>query len=855
MLPEQASASSGEIGSFPVCLTGNCGLVDGGGNWIVKPDYAKLQASGPYWVAHRQSGLVGLLDAQGKTLIPPRFRSIGRFVDGLAPAQGIESENYGFIRPDGSWAIEPRFWHANPFSEGVALVSLGRPGSEDGFAEFIDREGKAVFGTRFSNENNVEEFVNGLARVSVKGKEGSSGQVLINRAGKIVVAPHPDQNIELGRDGVAVVRRDNRFRLIDGTGRTLFEVSGEESYLGLLGEGLASFERPGKGMGLVDVRSGRIVAGPIAAWSGIGKFSEGLASLQLRLPGKGGEYRAGYIDRSGKLVIPTKFGSAEEFRGGVALVDEGDGRSGLIDRSGNWLHKPREGLAAYRTFADELAGRTDLDNLVRFEWRDANGQETAVAYPPEKAEGERMADLQPILELLAGGRRPVASLRRHPCGVQVVVNARGERIWPENLIGQCAEKQLADVLERDEEKLSAPARAAYREERKRIARHEAEWSQEVRVRDRYTGSLEEMMTARLYPAKAKRDAALKRLIENAGWITGEAEVALLDSVRIKLPPGLKLLTTDRVAALREQRDALYRKSLPSPPALVELWAQREAGTITREEFDKREAQIRRLFPEVFTAEREEATPGKTPAVPVPTAFLADSEDRWQATVVFYDVGHMTLDSHSLPDAEALLDTLRTYGFWRNNGGLSSKITSYSTYSWVAEPRIDKEPGTLTWAFKHSTISTTGYGSGVQAGIARLGRTGIALVNVSWQGPFAASLAETYFDSVVAAAQQIEFAPGHRYGDFRQGDPEVADTPAKLITGNPPESLEAFGEAVRSSIARDEAKRRGAVLSGGIEILGILIAVVVPAVGGWQYRRQRRTDTGGKAIGRNRQRRG
>jgi len=43
-------------------------------------------------------------------------------------------------------------------------------------------------------------------------------------------------------------------------------------------------------------------------------FSEGLAAVRV-----GGKW--GYIDRSGKMVIPPRFLRAEPFRGGLAVVD------------------------------------------------------------------------------------------------------------------------------------------------------------------------------------------------------------------------------------------------------------------------------------------------------------------------------------------------------------------------------------------------------------------------------------------------------------------------------------------------------------------------------------------------------
>ena len=76
-----------------------------------------------------------------------------------------------------------------------------------------------------------------------------------------------------------------------------------------------------------------------------GPFSEGLAAVQ---PAAGaGDYRWGYIDREGMLVIPALFREAEPFRpGGLALVelDEAGTEHAYIDLSGHvvyqWVSPP-----------------------------------------------------------------------------------------------------------------------------------------------------------------------------------------------------------------------------------------------------------------------------------------------------------------------------------------------------------------------------------------------------------------------------------------------------------------------------------------------------------------------------------
>lgn len=63
---------------------------------------------------------------------------------------------------------------------------------------------------------------------------------------------------------------------------------------------------------------------------GIGYFNEGLA--QLWVYGTGGT-KTGYIDKTGKVVIPAEYGTTGKFSEGLASVEK-DGKFGFIDKTG-----------------------------------------------------------------------------------------------------------------------------------------------------------------------------------------------------------------------------------------------------------------------------------------------------------------------------------------------------------------------------------------------------------------------------------------------------------------------------------------------------------------------------------------
>ncbi|WP_201583313.1 WG repeat-containing protein [Psychrobacter jeotgali] len=84
-------------------------------------------------------------------------------------------------------------------------------------------------------------------------------------------------------------------------------------------------------------------------------FSEGLLAVH-----KDGKY--GYIDTSGKQVIPYRYKDATDFKDGVAVVSQGD-KYGVIDKSGktvvpfrfDWLDGYSDDMAKYRKNTDHDA--------------------------------------------------------------------------------------------------------------------------------------------------------------------------------------------------------------------------------------------------------------------------------------------------------------------------------------------------------------------------------------------------------------------------------------------------------------------------------------------------------------------
>ncbi len=333
--------------------------------------------------------------------------TFSRFSEGLCTASmpfcdempGFMRDRSVYLRPDGSFlANYGTFYHASDFSEGLAAVDVKKrsffprelPDMRHGFDgdwSFIDLNGDRKFGSY----GLVQNFSQGLAAVRPKDSlywqfvdrcgvtkiEGPYSEVssfaqnraavcvddkwgLIDKSGKMILAPVYDQEIRQFHEGLAAVAvpEDNRIDYLNADGKIQFSLSrhfpepinfrsferGASEYVATkadtnppgrpldlnydVSEGLVVIEKNGK-FGYGDV-SGRTIIAP--RFDYCWPFVEGRARIFQRSFGKG---HFGFIDRSGNEVVPCKYVAAHDFSEGLAVVAAYDAdHSEYIDYSG-----------------------------------------------------------------------------------------------------------------------------------------------------------------------------------------------------------------------------------------------------------------------------------------------------------------------------------------------------------------------------------------------------------------------------------------------------------------------------------------------------------------------------------------
>lgn len=249
------------------------GYIDSDGEAVIDYiyDYAGFFTDGTAVVM--LNDLYGLIGLDGKIIINPQYDYIGSFSEGLAHVVQYDGDgvkhgfinkegevfykeflnnntgnyhdglavfekdfNFGYVNASGDIIIQPIYFMAYDFSEGLAVVA-----NEDDKHGFIDTNGNLVIPFQF--EHNMEGtylyegFSEGLAAVCVDGKFG-----YINQKGDFFIEPVYDY-AERFSDGVALVLADGLYGYIDLKGKYVIEP--QFAYASSFYNGYAFVRKPG----------------------------------------------------------------------------------------------------------------------------------------------------------------------------------------------------------------------------------------------------------------------------------------------------------------------------------------------------------------------------------------------------------------------------------------------------------------------------------------------------------------------------------------------------------------------------------------------------------------------------------
>jgi hypothetical protein len=237
----------------------------------------------------------------------------------LYPAIQPSSSKWGYIDSNGAWVIQPTYWAAGYFSEHRAGVKLDPTKYEYGF---IDETGKLVLPAVYSYnaDRGFPEFSGGFARVQ---RNSDMADVIIDINGKVTFTA--DKSGSLGSPS-------------EGAFQYCLNVLDKEKHT----------------CGHID-GNGKPVTPQMPSLNQIADFSDGLAMITSP------EMKRGFIDKTGKVVIPMTLDAATEFGSGRSLVDPGDKKCVYYDKTGKVAIPGPFDCDKSGPFIDGLASATTID--------------------------------------------------------------------------------------------------------------------------------------------------------------------------------------------------------------------------------------------------------------------------------------------------------------------------------------------------------------------------------------------------------------------------------------------------------------------------------------------------------------
>jgi len=332
----------------PVPMGRAYGIIDKTGEVVVPPACSQVSRFGD-WVSLERDGKQGFANLRTKQSTGLIFESGQGFFNvplfSLGPEPVVQHGKYGYVDPKGQAVIPFRYEIAGRFTEdGLAVVKV------DGKYGYIDRRGDFVIPPRFdwaSSFATAQE--DELALVKIGGKSG-----YIDRHGELVIPPQFDVALGFNADGLAGVKIGNLWGAIDRRGR--LAIPAKFDTLSLPPHGGLVIVRSNGRAGAVDTHGRIVVSLKFADVEPFGQNGLAAASLDvhpLALAGQSGHW--GFIDRTGRFVVPPIYSSVSHFE------DE--------------QYRSDFGYAAFRAPLNLAAARSvDADGVETTNYIDQRGQ-------------------------------------------------------------------------------------------------------------------------------------------------------------------------------------------------------------------------------------------------------------------------------------------------------------------------------------------------------------------------------------------------------------------------------------------------------------------------------------------------
>ncbi len=318
---------------YPVIVGGKLSFIDKTGKVVLKTqlntESFTMFSDGyaPYVSMVNKVKHYGLMDASGKVVIEPIYDAMSFPTEGKCSV--MKNGKWGYIDTTGKKLTEFIYDQAWPFEGGRALVMLGD--FDTGKYGMIDLKGNYVLKPEYAV---ITEFSEGFVKVSAEwGKCGFA-----DTTGEIVIAMVYSDVMKFteGLAAVKVTESDDGWAYINTKGELAIDMQFAEAYP--FSDGLAAVGKKienavnveaGLKFGFID-KTGKVVI-PYR-YDYVALFCDGLALVR-----NGDLY--GYINKKGEEVIKIQYADAKNFQNGVAVVKVNE-KFGAINKKGEFIIKP-----------------------------------------------------------------------------------------------------------------------------------------------------------------------------------------------------------------------------------------------------------------------------------------------------------------------------------------------------------------------------------------------------------------------------------------------------------------------------------------------------------------------------------
>jgi hypothetical protein len=297
-----------------------------------------------------------LLSPMGKLIKSLSNVEIKGEAEGLICAVDKESKQLGFLSKEtGEWVINPQFDNArcNGFYDGLAVIQ--GENNEKSANCVIDKTGKIVVPV---TEWTISDFSDGMAVVSTFNSEGVQNYGVIDKTGNVVI-PFALAFIGDFSEGFAAKEdASGKLGYINKSGKWI--IKAQWAVAGVFKDGMASVSEKSEDEPLfsyIDITGKRIGE---YEFTTADPFNEGIAAVGIMV-GKGDDaaVKMTYIDKTGKRITKDFFEDTLPFSEGLGSVSKEVGGKllyGFMDKTGKMVipitHDQAEGMKPKMAFKE-----------------------------------------------------------------------------------------------------------------------------------------------------------------------------------------------------------------------------------------------------------------------------------------------------------------------------------------------------------------------------------------------------------------------------------------------------------------------------------------------------------------------